>query len=309
MISWRALLDARRQRHERRGACFYRALSGMSVPPLPRFHVDRFGSLWIATFASAPGDGEDAKAVASLLAESAGGVVFRSRDETRKGHMRARVVSGACPEKVIIEHVPSEHAGYRFEVRPLDEIDPGAYPDSEPLREALRLESARKRVLNLFAFTCLNGVVARLAGARSVVNVDLARSHLERGKTNYALNGLSIDDRDFVAADALKWCAKAERARWDLIVVDPPPLLRRGRGHVPSEEHLEETLAAVLPLAAHGATIHFLQVTARVSAEELHARVSAVCPAARVSVHAASVADLDARELPPTFKDAVIRIE
>jgi len=283
-----------------RGPGFYRALSGFEAPPLPRFHLDRMGAVWVVSFSAAVAD-EDVAPLVARLARSAEGVVLRMRDETRKGRALARVAAGSCPERIEVEH-----AGYRFEARPLDPIDPGAYPDSEPLREALRGEAGGRRVLNLFAFTCLNGVVARLAGARSVVNVDVARSHLERGRVNYAKNGLSIDARDFVAEDALRFCKKARPASWDVIVCDPPPLLRAGRGHVPCEERLEELLLAVRPLAAPGATIHFLMCTARLGATELERRVKAALPGARLSVRAAATEGLDPRELPATFKDAVI---
>jgi 23S rRNA (cytosine1962-C5)-methyltransferase len=293
------VVDARRQE-----SGFYRALHGIGQMGIPRFHLDRYGPLWLATFSGTPGAEErNFKGLASLLEKSAPGVVFRWKDETKKGHTVAHVAAGECPKHLVVEH-----AGYRFEVHPLDPIDPGAYPDSEPLREAIRGEARDKRVLNLFAFTCLNGVVARLAGARSVLNVDLARSHLERGKKNYELNALSVDDRDFVADDVLRWAAKAPRARFDLVVVDPPPFVRRGKGRVPSEEALETLLAAVLPLAAPGGTIHFLQCTARITEEELRERVRAACPGMHVSVRAPKLDDLDANELAPTFKDAVIRV-
>jgi 23S rRNA G2069 N7-methylase RlmK/C1962 C5-methylase RlmI len=249
---------------------------------------------------SLPDNSDD---LAALLKKTASGVVFRWRDEARKGKTLARVVAGSCAEKIVVTH-----NSYQFEALPLHEVDPGAYPDSEPLREMLVHEAKGKRFLNLFAFTCLNGVVARLAGARSAVNVDIAGSHLERGKANYSLNGLKVDARDFVAQDALEWSKKAEAGRWDLIVVDPPPQVRRGSGHVPVEMVLEDIVARVAPLAAPGGTIHFLLCTARLSADELGARVRAAVPSASVTVSTATAENLDPRELPPGFKDAVIRI-
>ncbi len=290
-------------RREQKASSFYRALHGIELPGLPRFHLDRYGPCWVATFQLEPRGGPDLEAVVALLARSAEGVVLRFRDETRKGKNFAQVAAGSCPDRLVVEH-----AGYRFEALPTDPIDPGAYPDTEPLREALSREAAGKRVLNLFAFTCLNSVVARLAGARSVINVDLARSHLQRGRRNHELNSLRCDDRDFVAEDALLYGTKATPASFDIIIVDPPPLLRTGRGRVPSEERLEETLATVLRLAAPGATIHFLQCTARLGPDELLLRVRAACPGASVSVVTAVRGDLDPRELAPAFKDAVIRL-
>jgi 23S rRNA (cytosine1962-C5)-methyltransferase len=290
--SWVRRLLATRVRE----GSFYRALHGISQLGLPRYHLDRYGSVWVVTFSAPPEPGDLLSGLGSLLSKSAAGVVFRHREG--RDRSVAHVVEGTCPEQLVIEH-----AGYRFEARPLDPIDPGAYPDSEPIRDSVRAESAGKRVLNLFAFTCLNGVVARLAGARSVVNVDLARNHLVRGKRNHELNGLSCDDRDFVAEDVLRFCGRARPGSFDLVVVDPPPLVRRGRLRVESEELVGEMLGRVLPLVAPGGTVHFLQCTARISAAELEERVRAACPGLPLVVHAPERPDLDANELPPTFKD------
>ncbi len=295
--SWFRELLARRVRD----GSFYRALHGISQSGLPRFHLDRYGPVWVASFSAPPEQGDSLSGLGSLLARSGEGVVFRYRDEERRDRSVVRVAEGTCPGRLVIEH-----AGYRFEARPLDPIDPGAYPDSEPIRESLRAEAPGKRVLNLFAFTCLNGVVARLAGARSVVNVDLARNHLVRGKQNHELNGLACDDRDFVDEDVLRFCGRARFASFDLVVVDPPPLVRRGRLRVSSEDLIEEMLGRVLPLVAPGGSVHFLQCTARISAAELEERVRAACPGLPVAVCATARRDLDSSELPPTFKDAVV---
>jgi 23S rRNA (cytosine1962-C5)-methyltransferase len=284
-----------------RGAGFYRALHGFERPGLPRFHVDRFGDAWIVTFRAVPTPGADE--IVPVLADTAAAVVFRHRDPERPERSIARVVAGTLAPEIVVEH-----AGYRFRARPLDPIDPGAYPDSEPLREALAREATGKRVLNLFAYTCLNGVVALRAGARSVVNVDLAHNHLARGKANYRENGLAVDDRDFVARDALGWCARGPRAAFDLIVIDPPPHLRRGPRRVPSADLIEETLAAALPLAARGATIHLLQCAARISPDELRERASAAAPGARISVETGPPLALSPFELAPTYKDAVVAL-
>jgi 23S rRNA G2069 N7-methylase RlmK/C1962 C5-methylase RlmI len=252
------------------------------------------------TFSAPPVESDTLSGLGSLLAKSAEAVVFRYRDDARRDRVVSRVL-GACPEQLVIEH-----SGYRFEARLLDPVDPGAFPDSDPIRESLHAEASGARVLNLFSFTCLNGVVARLAGARSVVNVDLARSHLVRGRHNYELNGLSCDDRDFVDQDVLRYCARARPASFDLVVADPPPLVRRGRMSVPSESLLEEMLGAILPLVAPGGSLHFLQCTARISAQALEERVRGACPGLPVFVSASVGRDLHEAELPPTFKDAVV---
>jgi 23S rRNA (cytosine1962-C5)-methyltransferase len=92
------------------------------------------------------------------------------------------------------------------------------------VRQWLREEATRRSVLNLFAYTCSFGVVASVGGAARVLNLDLSRPYLEWGKLNYKLNGLAIDEHDFVYGDALDWLGRFARRgeRFDLVIVDPP---------------------------------------------------------------------------------------
>ena len=111
-----------------------------------------------------------------------------------------------------------------FEVRPAAGFSVGLFLDMREVRAWLRARSAGRRVLNLFAYTCSFGVAAALGGAERVVNLDLSRPYLEWGKANYALNGLPVDDHDFVFGDAFDWLERFARRQteWDVVIVDPP---------------------------------------------------------------------------------------
>ncbi len=116
---------------------------------------------------------------------------------------------------------------------------------------------APKRLLNTFAYTCSFSVVAALAGARTV-SVDLSRKSLERGRANFVLNGLSLEDQHFFADDVQDVFPRLERRgeRFDAIILDPPTFSRGNRGRLwRVEEHLEELLVAALGVAEAGASI------------------------------------------------------
>ena len=113
------------------------------------------------------------------------------------------------------------------------------------------------RMLNTFAYTCSFSVVAALAGARTV-SVDLSRKSLERGRANFVLNGLSLEDQHFFADDVQDVFPRLERRgeRFDAIILDPPTFSRGNRGRLwRVEEHLEELLVAALGVAEAGASI------------------------------------------------------
>ena len=117
----------------------------------------------------------------------------------------------------------AEH-GARFVIRPAAGLSPGLFLDMREVREWLRSNAAARTVLNLFAYTCAFGVKAALGGATRVLNLDLSRSYLEWGQQNYHLNGLAVDQHDFVYGDAFDWLARfaRRRQRFDLVIVDPP---------------------------------------------------------------------------------------
>jgi len=91
-------------------------------------------------------------------------------------------------------------------------------------------ESPPGRLLNCFAYTCSFSVVAAGRGAQTV-SLDLARKALDRGRENFALNGLSLEGHRFIADDVFDVLPRLVRRgeKFDAIVLDPPSF-SRGRG-------------------------------------------------------------------------------
>jgi 23S rRNA (cytosine1962-C5)-methyltransferase len=87
-----------------------------------------------------------------------------------------------------------------------------------------------QKVLNCFSYTCSFGVYATAAGAREVVNTDISKKILERGKMNYRLNGFSPRDEEFVKADSSFYLTRALKKgnSFDVIILDPPSFARGG---------------------------------------------------------------------------------
>ena len=99
----------------------------------------------------------------------------------------------------------------------------GFFLDMEPGRRWLQQRVAGKRVLNLFAYTCSFSVVAQAAGAEWVLNVDMSRAALERGRQNHRLNGLAPAAVSYLAVDIMKsWGRIGRRGPYDMALIDPP---------------------------------------------------------------------------------------
>ena len=128
----------------------------------------------------------------------------------------------------------------------------GLFLDQRANRALLR-DAAPKRLLNTFAYTCSFSVAAALAGAETV-SVDLSKKSLDRGRANFALNGIAADSRHrFLADDVLDVLPRLARRgeKFDAIVLDPPTFSRGGKGRRwRVEEHFEDLLIAALEVAS-----------------------------------------------------------
>lgn len=85
-------------------------------------------------------------------------------------------------------------------------------------------ENARgKRVLNLFAYTCGFSVAAIEGGAEHVVNLDMAKSSLSRGRENHHLNQHDLSKVRFLGHELFKSWGKVKKfGPYDLVIIDPP---------------------------------------------------------------------------------------
>jgi 23S rRNA (cytosine1962-C5)-methyltransferase len=204
----------------------YRLVNG-AADGTPGLAVDRFGAVAIIHADAHSVVDMWASAVRDEVAElcQAGYVKVHPRgathlsDETRRELASSEPVWGErVAETTVFE------TGVRYVIRPAAGLSVGLFLDMRELRQWLRSVCTGRSVLNLFAYTCSLGVCAALGGASRVVNVDLSRPYLEWGKANYALNGLHVDERDFIYGDAFDWLNRfARRSQgFDVVIVDPP---------------------------------------------------------------------------------------
>jgi len=87
-------------------------------------------------------------------------------------------------------------------------------------------QAAGKNVLNLFAYTCAFSVAASAGGASKVVNIDLSKSSLSKGRDNHQLNKLAKKDGKqiiFEGVDIFKSNSRIKKyGKYDLLICDPP---------------------------------------------------------------------------------------
>ena len=133
-----------------------------------------------------------------------------------------QVLIDGDPLTVVTEH------GVKFSVNMNDTLNTGLFLDMRANRQKVAALARGKKILNLFAYTCSFGVHCRVQGAGAVVNVDVSRKVLERGRVNYDLNALVAEKNEFIRADAVEYLERAVKKdnMFDMIILDPPSFAR-----------------------------------------------------------------------------------
>lgn len=102
----------------------------------------------------------------------------------------------------------------------------GLFLDMANGRSWVKKHTLDKNVLNLFAYTCAFSVVATAGGANQVVNIDLSKASLSKGRENHQLNKLAKKDGKkvvFEGVDIFKSNSRIKKyGKYDLLICDPP---------------------------------------------------------------------------------------
>jgi len=127
------------------------------------------------------------------------------------------LVGQAIDERIITE------GGLRYLIDLGKKQNTGLFLDMRYGRQWVREQAKGQRVLNLFAYTCGFSVAAIEGGAEHVVNLDMARGALSRGRDNHRLNGHDLSGVTFLGHDLFKsWAKVINNGPYDLVIIDPP---------------------------------------------------------------------------------------
>ena len=122
-----------------------------------------------------------------------------------------------------IEEMTIVEGGLQYRVDLGRKQNTGLFLDMRYGRNWVREQAAGKRVLNLFAYTCGFSVAAIEGGASHVVNLDMSRAALSRGRDNHRLNGHDLSKVSFLGHDLFKsWGKVINSGPYDLVIIDPP---------------------------------------------------------------------------------------
>lgn len=159
----------------------------------------------------------------------------------------------------------------------------GFYLDQREAYRAVSRYASGRRVLDCFANQGAFGLACALAGAESVLAVEISDSAVESIRRNASVNGLVVDAVAANVFDFLK--AEEERAgAYDLIILDPPSFTKsKGRVEDAMRGYKEIHLRALKLLKPEGILATFC-CSHHVSREQFLATVVEACVDAKRTV-------------------------
>ncbi len=183
----------------------------------------------------------------------------------------AELVWGEMPEVVFARRQQA-----RYGIQLGGKQNTGFFLDMEPGRQWLEARAEGKRVLNLFAYTCAFSVVAQMAGARSVVNVDMSRGALNQGRENHRLNDLPTDPIRFLQENILKSWGRIRRpGPYDIAIIDPPSFQK---GSFVAEQDYRKLVRRLPELMVDGGEVLLCLNAPELGEDFLMALVAEECP-------------------------------
>jgi len=194
---------------------------------LPGLVIDRFGDVLSVQITTAGMERQKEPLIEVLVELLHPRAILLKNDNPQRQleglSTETELVYGELPEQLIIEE---NNARYKIDV--LNGQKTGWFYDHRSSRAELAKLAKGRTVLDLFSYTGAWGIPAAMNGAEQVVCVDASASAMTLAEQNAALNHVS-DRMQFVQSDVFEYLkqARLENQRFDIIVLDPPALVKR----------------------------------------------------------------------------------
>jgi 23S rRNA (cytosine1962-C5)-methyltransferase len=201
----------------------YRAIYGES-DGAPGLVVDRYGDVLVAQFNTA-GVVRMREDIVDALQRvmSPRGILIRSAGSVRQ-------IEGIDEFDEPLGEVPDDAPVLEGDAKVFAPLRKGQktgyFFDQRDNRSRLARYVRGKRVLDVYSYIGSWGIRAAKFGAASVTCVDSSQLALEYARTNADLNAIALETQQGDALDVLPEYAQSGR-RFDVVIVDPPALIKR----------------------------------------------------------------------------------
>ncbi|MCZ7620358.1 MAG: class I SAM-dependent rRNA methyltransferase [Myxococcota bacterium] len=220
---------------------------------LPGLIADRYGDLVTVRLSTAGMDARRALVADALRAATGAAAGFERPDAAaaRREGMAAHQAPlwGAAPAELIAIH----ERGRRYWVDAGGGQKTGFYLDQRDARDLVQRVAQGRRVLDLFAYTGAFAAAAAQGGAAAATVVDRSSEALAIAERNFEPWLTSLPLR--LECDDVFRFIRREDARYDLVIVDLPPLARRQADADRAARAYKDALLGALHLTAPDALL------------------------------------------------------
>lgn len=205
---------------------YYRLVFGES-DGLPGLVIDRFGDVFAVQITTAGIEQRKTSLLDTLIEMFNPTAIVLKNDNSQREleglPLESEIAYGTLPETLIIEE-----NGAKFLINILDGQKTGWFYDHRNSRAQLAGMAKNLRVLDLFSYTGAWGIPAACAGAAEVTCVDASEAALTLAAESARLNGVA-ERMQFVRSDVFEFLkqARLDNQSFDVIVLDPPALIKR----------------------------------------------------------------------------------
>ena len=220
---------------------------------LPGLVADRYADVVVVKLTSAGMAARREVVASALQAASAAPVGFERADSSAARREGFAARQGPLWGDPPAGPVAIQERGRRYLVDVLAGQKTGFYLDQRDARDLVESLASGRRVLDLFAYTGGFAVAAARGGAASVTAVESSSGALDLARRNLADNAPDCAVR-FETGDAFEF-VRRDSGRFDLLVIDPPPLARRRGDVARAARAYKDVLLFGLRRAAPGAYV------------------------------------------------------
>lgn len=209
---------------------FYRLVFGES-DGLPGLVIDRFDGVFSVQITTAGIDRYKEPLFAALIELFSPDAIVLKNDNGQRQleglSLESEVVYGKLPNEIVIEENNTQ-----FKINILEGQKTGWFYDHRDSRAKLATLAKNQRVLDLFSYTGAWGIPAAVAGAQQVTCVDSSEDALALARDSAKLNQVS-QRMQFIRNDVFEFLkqARQDKLRFDIIVLDPPALIKRKKDY------------------------------------------------------------------------------
>lgn len=248
---------------------YYRFVFGES-DGLPGLVIDRFGSVLSVQITTAGIELRKEIVVAALIELLNPEAIVLKNDNSQRQleglSLESALVYGQLPEYLIIEENDA-----KFRVDILNGQKTGWFYDHRCSRAQAQVLAKNQRVLDLFCYTGAWGIPAALGGATEVTCVDASEGALILAAENAQLNQVA-DKMRFVRSDVFEFLkqARQDNQLYDLIILDPPALIKRKKDYKQGYEAYRRLNHLALQVLSKNGLLISASCSYHLSRENLH---------------------------------------